>query len=252
MSTLYPITVLDKPEQEKFLISSQSQRRNQISMIINKELSVTAYAVDENRNEQLSFSTQLLGINPEHDLLILDSTPNQELNEQITSAAMLYCATTINDVPVEFKLETPRQTKLADRPVFVTPLPSTLIRMQRREFFRVNIPAGISAICYFPTDSSPIKVELADISIGGFSILIHGPFPRPFEIDDILEQCEIQLSLNDNFEATLKVKNHIKKPPKNGIETTLIGFTFIDMPESIQSQIQRFIFNIESKRLRTR
>ena len=252
MSTLHPITVLDKPEQEKFLISSQGQRRSQINMIINKELSVTVYVVDENRNEQLNFSTQLLGINPDHDLLILDSTPNQELNSQITSGAMLYCATTVNDVPVEFKLETPRQTKLADRLVFVSPLPSTLIRMQRREFFRVNIPAGISAICYFPTDNSPIKVELADISIGGFSILIHGPFPRPFEIDDILEQCEIQLSLNDSFEVALKVKNHIKKPSKNNIETTLIGFTFIDMPESIQSQIQRFIFNIESKRLRTR
>ncbi len=252
MSTLHPITVLDKPEQEKFLISSQSQRRNQINMIINKELSVSVYVVDENQNRQLNFSTQLLGINSDHDLLILDTTPNEELNSQITSGAMLYCATTINDVPIEFKLETPSQATLADRPVFVTPLPTTLIRMQRREFFRVNIPAGISAICYFPTDNSPIKTELADISIGGFSILIHGPFPRPFEIDDILEQCEIQLSLNDNFEVTLKVKNHIKKPSKNSIETTLIGFTFIDMPESTQSQIQRFIFNIESKRLRTR
>ncbi len=252
MSILHPISVLDTPEQENFLIDSQSQCRNQINMIINKELSVTVYVVDENKNKQLNFSTQLLGINPDHDLLILDSTPNETLNNQITSGAMLYCATAINDVPIEFKLDTPRQTKLADRPVFVTPLPKTLIRMQRREFFRVNIPVGISAICYFPTESNPIKIELSDISIGGFSILIHGSFPRPFEIDDILKQCEIQLSLNDSFEVTLKVKNHINKPAKDGNQTTLIGFTFINMPESIQSQIQRFIFSIESKRLRTR
>ncbi len=252
MNRRNPITLLGTPEQEAFLISSQNQRLNLINMIINKELPVTAYLVDGDEKITTDFSTRLLGTHQEHDALILEATANESLNKQIGEAAMLYCASTINHVPLEFKLERPRQEREADKTVFITPFPQLLIRMQRREFFRINIPQGISAICYFPTETTPLKTELADISIGGFSILIHGDGHLSFNVDEIIEECEIQLSLNDSFKTTLKVKNNIVKSNNNGETTTLIGFTFIDIPASIESQIQRFIFNIESKRLRTR
>ncbi len=252
MNRRNPITLLGTPEQESFLIGSQNQRQNLINMIINKEIPVTAYLVDDNKKTTLHFSTQLLGIEPENGALIFGVTTDMALNKQISEATMLYCASTINDVPIEFMLDTPQQERRADKMCFLSPFPQLLIRMQRREFFRINIPQGISAICYFPTEATPVKTELADISIGGFSILVHGDCLLPFKVDDIIEECEIQLSLNDGFKTTLKVKNNIVKSNNNSEITTLIGFTFIDIPASIESRIQRFIFNIESKRLRTR
>ncbi|MCF6217400.1 MAG: flagellar brake protein [Gammaproteobacteria bacterium] len=252
MSTHHPITLLGTPEQESFLIGSQNQRQNLINMIITKEIPVTVHLVDDTKKTTVNFSTRLLGIDPENGSLIFETTPDEPLNQQISEATMLYCASTINDVPIEFMLDAPHQEKCTDKMCFITPFPQLLIRMQRREFFRINIPQGISAICYFPTDTTPVKTELADISIGGFSILVHGDCHLSFKVDDIIEACEIQLSLNDGFKTTLKVKNNIVKSNNNSETTTLIGFTFIDISASIESQIQRFIFNIESKRLRTR
>ncbi len=252
MNTHNSITVLGTPEQEIFLVGSQNQRQNLINMIITKEIPVTAYLVDDDKKTTINFSTRLLDIEPENGSLIFETTLDGPLNNKISDATMLYCASTINDVPVEFMLDAPRQEKYADKMCFTSPFPQLLIRMQRREFFRINIPQGITAICYFPTDTTPVKTELSDISIGGFSIQVQGRLHRPFKVGDIIDACEIQLSLNNSFEATLKVKNNFVKSNNNSEKTTLIGFTFIDISASIESQIQRFIFNIESKRLRTR
>lgn len=252
MSATYPITILGKPDQDSFLIVSPNERRNQIKMIIRKEILVSVYVIDEEGNKTANFSTNLLGINQDRGLLILDTTPNEQLNQKITTGNKLYCATTINDVPIEFEIATPTQAKLAGRPVFVTQLPEVLVRMQRRDFFRVTIPSGVAAVCYFPTDEEAIKIDITDVSIGGLSITILEEFPLPFERNDIYEECEIQLSMGESFKVDLEVRNHIKKPGISNKNITQIGFAFKGISDNIQNQIQRFIFNIESKRLRTR
>ena len=252
MSATYPITILGKPDLDNFLIVSPNERRNQIKMMIRKEIKVSVYVIDDKGKKTSNFSTSLLGINQDRGLLILDTTPNQRLNEKITAGAKLYCATSLNDVPIEFEIKTPTQAKLAERPVFVTQLPEVLVRMQRRDYFRVTIPASVAAVCYFPTDDESIKIDITDVSIGGLSITIQGEFPLPFNRAESYDKCEIQLSLGDSFEVDLEVRNHINKSGKNGTKITQVGFAFKNISEGIQNQIQRFIFNIESKRLRTR
>ncbi len=252
MSATYPITVLGKSDQNKFLVHSPNERCNQLKIIIRKELPVTAYAIDTHGKELSHFSTTLLGINQEHGLLIIDTSPSKEINQQITTSSKLYCATSIHDVPVEFMVDTPKLATLADRPVFVTKLPEIMARMQRREYFRASVPASVAAVCYIPSDNGPVKLRITDISLGGLAILIEGDLPFSFEYHEVYEHCEIQLSLGESFEIDLEVRNKIDKPSKRNNTVTQVGLAFKGSSDRIENLIQRFIFNIESKRLRTR
>lgn len=252
MSTSHPITTLGTPDQEQYAIVSATERQNQIKMIVRKELAVTAYIVDADGKKLKNFSTQLIGVNQEHNLLIFDTSPNDEINQLVIDTKRLFCATSIHDIPIEFELTSPKQAKLAGKLVFVSQLPENLIRMQRRQFFRVTIPNSISAVCYFQTADKNIKMEIHDISIGGLSIMIIGDFPLPFEMYNVYEKCEVQLSIGNNLKLDLEVRNHLKKPPIRKKPVIQVGFAFRNISEAEMNQIQRFIFNIESQRLRTR
>lgn len=252
MSAHYPINILGNPDQDDYLIVSPNERRNQVKIFIRKEVAISAYVIDENEKKGVEFSTVLLGINQTHDLLIFDTAPSDNINILATKGSKLYCATSVNDVPVEFVLNTPCQATLAGKSIFVTQLPDVLVRVQRREFFRVTIPSSMAASCYIRTDEQRIRVEVTDISIGGLSIVIDGELPLEFELYEVYERCEVQLSLDESFMVNLEVRNHINKKNKKNKKITQIGFAYKNASGAIQSQVQRFIFNIESKRLRTR
>jgi len=81
------------------------------------------------------------------DGIRLDHGSNSEMNRRALAAEKLFCITRHAKVKLQFILTGVREDTFDRQKVFAAALPETLLRLQRREFFRLNTPITRPLIC---------------------------------------------------------------------------------------------------------
>lgn len=192
--------------------------------------------------------TTLLAVNEQE--VLLDKGSSEEMNRRSISADKIFCVTRHAKVKLQFILTGVREVMLDGRSVFAAALPVTLLRLQRREYFRLNTPLNRPLVCHIPLQHEDGTVELftrnvVDISVGGVAIQTDG-------IDFIPEQvfggCNLELPEIGVLSITLMVRNLYEVPLRNGHLSKRAGCKFVDLPPASQNMIQRYIVRIERER----
>src|ERR1700740_779320 len=84
--------------------------------------------------------TSILHVDEPGDSVILDCSIDQEQNRRILSARRLSFETTLDKVRILFGAESIESTTFEGNPAFRIAFPATLIRLQRREYYRIATP----------------------------------------------------------------------------------------------------------------
>jgi c-di-GMP-binding flagellar brake protein YcgR len=181
--------------------------------------------------------------------LLLDRGSSAEMNRRALEAGKIFCITRHDKVKLQFILAGVRETRHEDRSVFVAALPETLLRLQRREYFRLHTPIARPLICRVPVVMTDGSVEIyphnvIDISIGGLSLQVGDV---PFVADQEWHDCTIDLPQIGIINATLKILNFYESTSR-GHTSTRVGCQFVDMPATSQNLIQRYIVRTERER----
>ncbi|HLV28224.1 MAG TPA: flagellar brake protein [Burkholderiaceae bacterium] len=123
-----------------------------------------------------SIMTTILEYNADTRQLIVDCSSESEFNERLVKAPNVVFDTHMDQITIHFKAENPQSTTHDGLPAFVFSAPKSLRRVQRREFYRVEVPVGEPATCtllILESGQQPrrVQVKLKDISGGGVALL---------------------------------------------------------------------------------
>jgi c-di-GMP-binding flagellar brake protein YcgR len=131
------------------------------------------------------------------------------------------------------------------------PLPKSMLWLQRREFYRMRSPIAKYSYCQIQLpEQEPIKLNIYDISISGFSMLTYSE-ELAKELLNIAHFEDCKLVLTDTGEGAISfdvLYTCIINPPKlNKIEK--MGCKFTRLEKNFESIIQRYMQHIERENL---
>ncbi|TVO59907.1 flagellar brake protein [Denitromonas ohlonensis] len=230
----------------RYLLRDRNEIIQVLRQLIAKRAMVTAY-LSGGRDFLL---TAVLAIEDED--LILDVAPDENRNRQAEAAEELICITQIENVKVQFPIPGITSTQFEGAPAFRAPLPDRLLRLQRREYYRLIAPVAHSLICQIPVPAedgptNTFEARVLDISGGGVAVIVP-PEGVEFKPDTEFTQCQIQLPEIGTVQARLRVRNLFRVTNRNGISMLRAGCEFVDLPERVASVIHRYILKVERDR----
>ncbi len=200
-----------------------------------------------------SFLTAILAISPDERYLILDAASDEAINRRVEVAEQLICITQLDKIKIQFATRQLQRITHEGHAAFRTPLPEVLLRLQRREYFRLTAANPHKLSCLIPIivdgEKRMISVEAAvlDISGGGLAVLVP-PTETAFEPDMEFADCRLMLPEIGPIATSLRVRNLFRITNRDGSVMLRAGCEFIDLPASMASTIQRYILKTERER----
>ncbi len=192
--------------------------------------------------------TSIVGVDPEQEEVILDFGANAEMNQKILASDRILFVTIHDRVKVQFTASRIEKIRFEGRDSFRIELPESLIKLQRREYYRVTTPIAHPLKCVIPIEGSQkIGISIVDISIGGIGVVLP-------QIETALEPgmtfpgCQLVLPDIGNIVATMEIRNVFEVTLRNGNKNKRAGCQFVDLPTNMQSMIQRYIIKVERER----
>ena len=91
-------------------------------------------------NGNAFFLSSILSVTPDTNSFIVDVGSDDETNARALRAGKLIFTTVVDKIKIQFSITTLVRTEHAGRPAFVGSIPDKLLRLQRREFFRLAPP----------------------------------------------------------------------------------------------------------------
>lgn len=233
----------------KFLLYSKSEIVFVLRTLIQKGAMITVY-FDQGKSFLL---TSLLAVSQDNGELIFDVGSDDDMNRKALLADKLIFITMIDKVKVQFSLNRLSSSQNEGRPAFRGALPETLLRLQRREYFRLSTPIANPVKCIIPmkrVDGSALLVEvpLLDISGGGVGLMATTDQAGLFSADATFPDCRIALPDEGLLVATIGIRNTFEVSTKSGLHYVRVGCEFVDLPGPRLTMIQRYITRVERER----
>ena len=186
------------------------------------------------------------------DHLVLDYGPSSEMNRKALEAEQHFCVTTLEKVRVQFILRGFTKMEHEGRPSFRCALPDEVLRLQRREFYRLTTPLIRPLICMMPLPMPDgglhmHEAHVFDISGGGMGISAP-PEGAPFAAEMVFPNCRIELPEIGFVTGTLKVRSVFEVTLRSGTQVRRAGCEFVKLPGPMMTLIQRYIIKVERER----
>jgi len=232
----------ETPDHEQYVTYARREVINMIGEIIDGRGSVTVYF---NQGEE-RFVTNLLHVNPDFEELVFDAAPQEATNHRVTESKGATFVTFLEQVKVQFHAQRIESTAFGGRPALRTRLPESLMRLQRRNFYRVPAPVAKPLQCTIPLrGGATAQFAIRDISVGGLAMLA-GPAKAEFSAGMVFHDCQIELPGHGSINVSLEVRNDQGGGPA-GISQRY-GCQFLNLAGPVVNLIQRYINQLERDR----
>lgn len=215
----------------------------QILRSLNMHADSLAVYFDQGRNFIL---TALLDVRPTQETFVFDLGSSEEMNNRLLKSDKLIFVGIQDGIRVQWTTGPVAKTQYGGSPAFVAWLPQTVLRLQRRDYFRVTVPHSLTARCYIPalnTGSEGLVVH--DISVGGLCVLANDQLAKA-QVMDRFDRCTVSLGepLGD-IQESLEVRHITPVNLRGGKSQTRVGLRFTDISPADQARIQRFLVKVE-------
>lgn len=209
----------------------------------------------QSRREQISLNwelsgfalTMLLAVNPDFEEMVLDCGSDSAANHALLHAERITVVAMIDGIKVQFSGRHPDATVYEGYPALRMRLPDLVLRLQRRDYFRV--PANLTSTIALENDGAVRVLEwrVADMSLGGVALLTDKTFVR-IERGQILENCSISLGGLGALSLSLEVQNTAETIMRNGNRQMRLGCRFLQLQHGMEKLISNYIGQAERER----
>tara|TARA_R110002073_G_scaffold320204_2_gene495528 strand:+ start:366 stop:1148 length:783 start_codon:yes stop_codon:yes gene_type:complete len=239
-----PIELSQKEKDENFRIRTEIEVIFILRGIMKKNTLITLYYGDGNN----FILTSILAIDVDKNEMVIDYGIEEKLNQIALLAPKLTFVTSQERIKVEFTCNTIRKIQFDGLDAFAVNIPESLVRMQRRNYFRISTPTVKPLKCIIPlpeeNETRTAEVTLLDISCGGIGVIDHHPIIS-FDPGTIYKHCQIELPEIGTIDTTIQVKNTYEVTLRNGLACKRAGCAFLTLPVKMQAMIQRYIVKQE-------
>lgn len=195
--------------------------------------------------------TTILDVDPELGMVTLDCSPDGEQNRRALAAGNIAFETTLDKIRILFRTDALTPCLYDSRPAFGAPIPESLIRLQRREFYRMSTPVSNPVRVTIPlpieAGGGSASFPIADISCGGISIL-DNKLMLGNTIGINYPNCRIDLPDIGPVTTTLQIRNSLDMTLLNSKTNRRLGCEFKDMSRASMAGVQRYITFLERER----
>ncbi|WP_036169397.1 flagellar brake protein [Massilia sp. 9096] len=195
--------------------------------------------------------TSLLHVDADDGLVVFDRSINREQNERIVAAPKVMCETSLDKIRILFQLDGLGAIQWEGSGALRAAIPSTLIRLQRREYYRMETPVSNPVRVTIPL---PVELgggtavfPLADISCGGIAILDNKQ-QLSTAVGASYPNCRLELPEIGPITTTLQIRNSQDLQLLNNKTNRRIGCQFVDISRANLAGVQRYITKLERER----
>jgi len=230
---------------DRFALGDQAQINTLLRRMIDQRSLIDA-ALPGNGPSLL---TSILDVDEDDGQLVFDASADVGVESLALAQRSLKFSSRIDRVDIRFETGPLRRTSFEGLPAYQAPLPRKVTYLQRREFFRIEIPAAHPVNCQLLStgdDTGPprqIRTRVNDISAGGLSLVI--PYGEEAALAPGARFATCQLMLPDNPPVLigLRVRRLFRasKP--------CAGCEYLSLSTSAQTAIQRFMMRLERERI---
>ncbi len=193
-----------------------------------------------------SIVTTILEIDQANNCVVIDCARDEQQNQKIAAQPNFSFDTTLQKVRIMFFANQLERCLHEGKPAFRFTFPKMLIRLQRREIYRVRVPRTPVIVPYKTdeTNVEEITAFLQDLSVGGIGML-----DETLTLDNTIghnyENCRVTLADKNIITVTLQVRNSQDISLANGKTVRRLGCQFVDLPNTTLASLQRLITKIE-------
>lgn len=237
-------------EDLEFRVPSKKELLHILQQIAEQSTRVALY-YDNQHNFIL---TTLLGAN--NNGMWLDVGPFAPENKNILLSNKITFVSIHQNVKVQFTSDTIQGVVLENHETFFMPLPPYLLRIQRRNYFRLSIPLSTPVKCTITiTSEDPEQagapprlreMEVLDISGGGIGLLCNEDDPDMVR-GSFFEDCMIRLPDETAIKVALKVCGTFKFTMHNNAVKVCAGCQFISVDNQANVLLQRYITRLQAE-----
>lgn len=238
------LLISDEDDASSFTVSWKKEIVHILRAVMEKTALVSAYF---NRGESFIL-TSIIDVDPDEELVFLDFGANEEFNKKILDSEKIIFITSHDRIKVQFVSDRIEKARREGRDVFRIKLPKSLIKLQRREYFRVTSPVANPLKCIVLMGGGrKFEMAVADIGIGGVGVVIP-PADVVVEPGMAFNGCNLVLPEIGNIVTAMEIRNVFEVTLRNGLKTRRAGCQFINLSANMQSMIQRYIIKVERDR----
>jgi c-di-GMP-binding flagellar brake protein YcgR len=196
-----------------------------------------------------AFVTSILEIDDQQNVLVLDSAPSEQLNRKFIDAEIVFLETTFEKVRISFSSTLIDACVHEGRPALLMEIPASLVRLQRREFYRIATPRADPVRCSIPVPeylgNGVVTLSLVDISCGGVAAMVDDGQVLDETIGRQYENCRIDLPGVSTVWTGLQIRGSQEIVLPNGRRRRRLGFEFVNLPAAMLAAVQRYIMKLE-------
>lgn len=195
--------------------------------------------------------TSILDVDDQSNTIILDCSIDKAQNMRVLASKRISFETTLDKIRILFGAPKIEATTFEGNPAFKIVVPPSLIRLQRREYYRMATPVSnpVRAVIVLPPElgggSHPFP--LADISCGGIAVL-DNKLTLGEAIGLKFAGCRIDLPEIGMVTTTLQIRNALDMTLLNNKSNRRLGCEFIDISRGNLAMVQKYITKLERER----
>jgi len=194
--------------------------------------------------------TSILEVDEQHSAVYLDCSIDREQNKRILASRRLSFETTLDKVRILFGADRIETATFEGSPAFKIVVPPSLIRLQRREYYRISTPVTnpVRVLIPLPEElGGSTTFPLADISCGGIAILDNKMILGDAIGRNYLD-CKIDLPEVGQVATSLQIRNSLDLTLLNNKTNRRLGCEFVNISRGMLSYVQRYITKLERER----
>lgn len=199
-----------------------------------------------------SVVTSILDVDDAANIVVIDCAPSKLVNERILASQDLQFETVLENIRILFSASHIESRMHENRPALSIEIPQNMIRLQRREYYRISIPVNTPVRCTIPLPSDcgnavpPAILPVYNVSGGGIAV-VDEKKQFPAGVGTVFDKCRIDFP-GSPIDVSLQLMNAHDITLSNGKNIRRLGFMFVSMPNSTASSVHRYITKLERER----
>lgn len=243
MGMTTPFPEPESPDLERFTVYSKVEIAAVLRQLVEEGALVTAYF----DSDPGFLVTVVLDVNDKFEEVIFDVAVDVIAQKRLLASKHIVFVGFLEHIKVQFISHVAEETQHDGRPAFRVRLPESLLRLQRRDFFRVRPPLSKPAKCLVPYGEDGKQYEslrVVDLSVGGLAALT---YPEKFDLPSgqLIENCFLDLPGVGSVNVAITVR-HVDAVPKDE-KARRCGCEFVDMAPAARVMLQRYINRIDAE-----
>ena len=193
-----------------------------------------------------SLLTTLLSVRS--DGLVFDLGVDAATNYRLLAAERLFFSCRPDGIQVRFLCGVPKRVAWGEGVAAWVPLPENVLRLQRRDLFRVMTPV-----------SKPVTLKVSAPGVGEFSPILHdlsvggggltfSDVVLPFNVGDVVPEVAVNIDHKGIIYIDLDVRHVTRLEFSQQKANVRVGVRFRAIPQRHEATLQKWILTIDQER----